>query len=288
MSASFNAMAEQWPLDDEATAALVGLCLAEDIGPGDVTNQALFTPEDRTKAALVAREDLCLAGLPFAAACFWAMDPDCDLTIKAKDGDALEAGSEILAVSGQTAALLSAERTALNMLQHLSGVATHTKNYRKQLAGTGAVLLDTRKTTPGLRHLEKYAVRMGGGTNHRMGLYDAIMIKDNHIAAAGSIGAAIAKAKAHSSLQIQVECDTLGQVKEALSAGADSLLLDNMTTADLKAAVALISGSVQTEASGGVTLETIHDIAKTGVDMISVGRLTQSAPAVDIGMDYSA
>ena len=288
MTSSFEAMASQWPLDDEATAALVSLCLAEDVGPGDATNLALFNDSDFLTADLVAREDMVVAGLPFVTACFWALDPTCDIKLFASDGDRVTVGEPILSIIGKASALLTAERTALNMIQHLAGISTLTATYVDALQGTNTLLLDTRKTTPGLRHLEKYAVRLGGGTNHRMGLYDAIMLKDNHIAAAGSLSHAIKTVRAETSLPIQVECDTIDQVKEALKAGADSLLLDNMSLEELTTAVKLVDRKIPTEASGGVRLEKLAAIAATGVERISVGRITQSAPAIDIGMDYHA
>ena len=283
---SFGALAPHWPLTDDATAALVSLSLSEDIGPGDATSNALFTDDDKLTAVMRTREAITLAGLPFVASVFWGMDDEAELKFLATDGDHLPANTSILAIKGRAAPLLTAERTALNMVQHLSGIATLTAQYVATVEGTGVEVLDTRKTTPGLRLLEKYAVKMGGGTNHRLGLYDAIMIKDNHIAAAGSIADAVKRARTVDGLTVQVECDTLDQVQEALKAEADSLLLDNMNLDDLRAAVKLVDSRVPTEASGGVRLDTIRAIAETGIDRISVGRLTQSAPAVDIGLDF--
>jgi len=205
----------------------------------------------------------------------------------ASDGDAVEAGSVVMRIKGNARAMLSAERSALNTLQHLSGIATLTRRYVDAIAGSGAILLDTRKTIPGLRELEKYAVRMGGAQNHRMRLDDGVLIKDNHVAVAGSVGAAVRAAKdAKTGLQVQVEVDRIEQIEEALDAGADRLLLDNMSPSVLRQAVELVAGRVPLEASGGVRLETIRAIAETGVDYISAGRITQSSPAVDIGMDY--
>jgi nicotinate-nucleotide pyrophosphorylase (carboxylating) len=204
------------------------------------------------------------------------------------EGDAVEAGTDILSVSGKARALLTAERSALNTVQHLSGIATLTRQYVDAIEGTGAVLLDTRKTIPGLRLLEKYATRMGGAKNHRMGLWDAAMIKDNHVAVAGDIGEAVRRAVAAGIGQIIVEVDHVEQIEPALAAGATHLLLDNMAPATLRGAVTLVGGRVPCEASGGVTLETIRAIAETGVDYISVGRITQSAPAADIGLDFKA
>jgi nicotinate-nucleotide pyrophosphorylase (carboxylating) len=206
----------------------------------------------------------------------------------AKDGALIEAGEPLMRLKGNARAMLSAERSALNTLQHLSGIATLTRRYVEAIEGTGAVLLDTRKTIPGLRAIEKYAARMGGAQNHRMRLDDGVLIKDNHVAVAGGVGAAVNAAKAaDTGLEVQVEVDRIEQIEEALSAGADRLLLDNMDPETLKRAVKLVAGRAPLEASGGVRLETIRSIAESGVDYISVGRITQSAPAVDIGMDYS-
>jgi nicotinate-nucleotide pyrophosphorylase (carboxylating) len=268
--------------------ALLDAAFAEDLGAaGDITSAATIPAGARLKAAMVARQPLVLAGLPIAVAAFARLDPGAAIAAHAADGDRLAAGATILTVMGNARALLAAERTALNILQHLSGIATLTAAYADAIAGTGATLLDTRKTIPGLRALAKYAVRMGGGANHRMGLFDAILIKDNHVAVAGGVAAAVAAAKAASALPVQVEVDRLDQIAPALDAGADRLLLDNMPPPMLREAVGLVAGRVPTEASGGVTLETIRAIAETGVTYISVGRLTQSAPAVDIGLDYA-
>ncbi|MFC3053054.1 carboxylating nicotinate-nucleotide diphosphorylase [Kordiimonas pumila] len=275
-----------FPLSQAEIEAFIDIAFAEDIGTGDITAATTIPAASMLSASMNARENIVLAGLPLIEPIFRRLDPDCTITFKAKDSDRLSAGDTILYVKGKARALLSAERTALNILQHLSGIATLTRQYVDMIDGTGARLLDTRKTIPGLRKLAKYATAMGGGKNHRMGLYDAVMIKDNHIAAAGSVTKAVAGAKAAGRSDIQVECDTLEQVQEALSAGANSLLLDNMPPATLKEAVSLVKGSITCEASGGVTLGTIRAIAETGVDYISVGRLTQSAPAVDIGLDY--
>jgi len=277
---------DHWPLDEAATAALVDLALDEDIGSGDATVEATIPADLLWQASMVAREDMVIAGLPFAAASFWRLAPDMDINLHAMDGDRVGPGDKILSLHGQARAILTAERVALNMLQHLSGIATTTARYVAAMAHPTVKLLDTRKTIPGLRLLAKYATAQGGATNHRMGLYDAIMIKDNHIAAAGSLSKAVTKAKAGSRLAVQVECDTIHQVREALAAGADSLLLDNMSTDQLREAVKIVAGRIPTEASGGVSLDSISAIAQTGVDAISVGRLTQSAPAVDIGLDY--
>ena len=263
--------------------------LAEDLGSGgDVTSAATIGADSRFMAAMNARQPVVLAGLEIAAAFFRAMDPDIIVEPLAADGDSVGPGAAILRLSGDARAMLSAERSALNTLQHLSGIATLTRAYVDEIAGTGAVLLDTRKTIPGLRVLEKYAARMGGAQNHRMRLDDGLLIKDNHVAVCGGVAEAVRKAKAaNSGLQVQVEVDRLDQIEPALAAGADRLLLDNMPPAQLREAVVLVGGRVPLEASGGVNLDTIRAIAETGVDFISAGRITQSAPAVDIGLDYA-
>ena len=263
--------------------------LAEDLGEGgDVTSKATIAADARFNAELVAREPIVVAGLDLAAAFFRALDEDVVVELQLKDGSAADPGKALMRLSGNARAMLAAERSALNTLQHLSGIATLTRRYVDAIAGTGATLLDTRKTLPGLRALEKYAARMGGAENHRMRLDDGVLIKDNHVAVAGGVGAAVAAAKAaETGLKVQVEVDSVDQIEEALAAGADRLLLDNMDPPALRRAVKLVGGRVPLEASGGVTLETVKKIAETGVDFISVGRITQSAPAVDIGMDYA-
>jgi len=219
---------------------------------------------------------------------FRALDPAVEIELLAKDGDRIEHGTTLMRLAGNARAMLAAERSALNTLQHLSGIATLTRQYVDAIEGTGAVLLDTRKTIPGLRVLEKYAARMGGAQNHRMRLEDGVLIKDNHVAVCGGVAEAVRRAKAaNTELQVQVEVDRLDQIEPALAAGADRLLLDNMDPQMLREAVALVARRVPLEVSGGVTLETIRFLAETGVDFISVGRITQSAPAVDIGLDYS-
>lgn len=263
--------------------------LAEDLGEaGDITSAAVIPAEARFEGVMAAREAIVAAGLPVAEAFFRALDPGVAIERCAEDGDAVAAGGVLLRVSGKARALLTAERSALNLVQHLSGIASLTKVYVEAIAGTGAILLDTRKTIPGLRMLEKYATRMGGAQNHRMGLWDAAMIKDNHIAVAGSVAEAVRRAAAAGIARIMVEVDRLDQIEPAIAAGATWLLLDNMDVATLREAVALVAGRVPTEASGGVTLETIRAKAETGVTYISVGRITQSAPAADIGLDFVA
>jgi nicotinate-nucleotide pyrophosphorylase (carboxylating) len=263
--------------------------LAEDLGEGgDVTSRATISADARFSAQLAARQPIVVAGLDIAAAFFRELDGDVAIEMLAADGDRVEAGTAIMRLAGNARAMLAAERPALNTLQHLSGIATLTRSYVDAIAGTGAILLDTRKTIPGLRALEKYAARMGGAHNHRMRLDDGVLIKDNHVAVAGGVGPAVRAAKAaNTGLEVQVEVDRIEQIEDALSAGADRLLLDNMDPATLRRAVAQVSGRVPLEASGGVRLDTIRAIAESGVDFISVGRITQSAPAVDIGMDYS-
>lgn len=262
--------------------------LAEDMGSGgDVTSRSTIPAEARFTAEMNCREPIVVAGIDIAAAFFRALDRDVAITRHCTDGERAEAGAVLMTLEGDARAMLGAERSALNTLQHLSGIATLTRRYVEAIAGTGAVLLDTRKTLPGLRLLDKYAARMGGAENHRMRLDDGLLIKDNHVAVAGSVEAAVAAAvAADTGLQVQVEVDRLDQIEPALAAGAQRLLLDNMPPAMLREAVALVAGRVPLEASGGVNLDTVRAIAETGVDYISVGRITQSAPAVDIALDY--
>ena len=271
------------------TADFVRRVLDEDLGTGgDVTSAATIGESARFGAELACREPIVVAGLEVAAAFFRALDLEVRIERPVSDGEAVAAGVVLMRFDGLARPMLSAERSALNTLQHLSGIATLTRRYVDAIAGTGAVLLDTRKTIPGLRVLEKYATRMGGARNHRMRLDDGMLIKDNHVAVAGGVGAAVRAAKAaNSGLEVQVEVDRIEQIAEALEAGADRLLLDNMDVPTLRQAVELVGGRVPLEASGGVNLDTIRGIAETGVDFISVGRITQSAPAVDIGMDYA-
>jgi nicotinate-nucleotide pyrophosphorylase (carboxylating) len=262
--------------------------LAEDLGTGgDVTSNATISADARFNASMNCREPIVVAGLEIAIAFFRALDPDVGIETLTADGDAVAAGTVLLRLDGKARAMLTAERSALNTLQHLSGIATLARRYVDAISGTGATLLDTRKTIPGLRALEKYAARMGGAQNHRMRLDDGLLIKDNHVGVAGGVAEAVAAAKAYGSgLPIQVEVDHVDQIEPALAAGADRLLLDNMKPEVLRRAVELVAGRVPLEASGGVNLDTIRGIAETGVDYISVGRITQSAPAVDIGLDY--
>ena len=267
--------------------AFIAATLAEDLGEGgDITSTAVIPAGARFAGTMASRDAITVAGLEIAEAFFRALDPDARIERLVEDGARVSAGTRLMRLDGKARALLTAERSALNTLQHLSGIATLTRAYADRILGTGATLLDTRKTIPGLRVLEKYATRMGGATNHRMGLWDAAMIKDNHVAVAGSVGEAVARAKAAGIASIIVEVDTIGQIEPALAAGATHLLLDNMAPEVLRGAVTLVGGRVPTEASGGVTLETIRAIAETGVTYVSVGRLTQSAPAADIGLDF--
>jgi nicotinate-nucleotide pyrophosphorylase (carboxylating) len=269
--------------------AFIASTLAEDLGAaGDITSEAVIPAEARFTGVMDSREPIVVAGLPVAEAFFRALDPDAAVERLAGEGAAVAAGADLLRLSGKARAMLTAERSALNIVQHLSGIATLTRRYVDAIAGTGAILLDTRKTLPGLRALEKYATRLGGAQNHRMGLWDAAMIKDNHVAVAGSVGEAVRRAAAAGIARIIVEVDRPGQIEPALAAGATHLLLDNMDAATLREAVALVAGRVPTEASGGVTLETIRARAETGVTYVSVGRITQSAPAADIGLDFVA
>src|SRR3982751_2766304 len=263
--------------------------LAEDLGKGgDVTSNATIAADARFAAQMNARQAMVVAGLDLAAAFFRKLDADARIDLSAADGDAVGVRSPLMRIEGNARAMLAAERSALNTLQHLSGIATLTRQYVDAIAGTGTVLLDTRKTIPGLRVLAKYAARMGGAQNHRMRLDDGVLIKDNHVAVCGGVAEAVRRAKsANADLQLQVEIDRMDQIEPALGAGADRLLLDNMDPAMLRSAVALVARRVPLEASGGVTLETIRFLAETGVDFISVGRITQSAPAADIGLDYA-
>lgn len=274
--------------DNFSLSEFVQRVLAEDLGTGDVTSEAIIAKDARFTAEMNARQALVVAGLEIAAAFFRALDENVQVEQLIKDGTRVERGTTLMRLGGNARSMLAAERSALNTLQHLSGIATLTRQYVDAIDGTGTVLLDTRKTIPGLRVLEKFASRMGGAQNHRMRLDDGVLIKDNHVAVCGSVAEAVRRAKAAATgLEVQVEVDRIDQIEPALAAGADRLLLDNMDPAQLREAVQLVSHRVPLEASGGVTLETIRFLAETGVTFISVGRVTQSAPAVDIGLDYS-
>lgn len=275
-------------LDRFDLAAFVAATLAEDLGDtGDITSAAVIPADAIFAGVMDSRDAITVAGLPIAEAFFQALDPEVEIERLVEDGDRVAAGTDLMRLRGKARALLTAERSALNTVQHLSGIATMARSYVDAIQGTGATLLDTRKTLPGLRVLEKYATRMGGATNHRMGLWDAAMIKDNHVAVAGSVAEAARRAVAAGIERIIVEVDRIDQIEPALQAGATHLLLDNMGPEVLREAVALVAGRVPTEASGGVRLDTIRSIAEAGVTYVSVGRLTQSAPAADIGLDFA-
>jgi len=273
--------------------AFVAATLAEDLGGPlgdggrDVTSESVIPAEAMFTGVMDSRDAVTVAGLPIAEAFFRALDPAVEIELLVGEGEQVPAGTDLMRLRGRARAMLTAERSALNTVQHLTGIATMTRAYVDRIAGTGATLLDTRKTIPGLRVLEKYATRMGGAKNHRMGLWDAAMIKDNHVAVAGSVDEAVRRAVEAGVGQVIVEVDRIDQIEPAIAAGATHLLLDNMPPEVLRGAVTLVGKRVPTEASGGVRLETIRAIAETGVDYISVGRLTQSAPAADIGLDFS-
>lgn len=263
--------------------------LAEDIGHVDLTAQLMIDPDATASFHMNAREPLIVAGLDVAAMVFSRYDPDVRVDLRARDADAVERGALLAVVSGPARSLLTAERTALNIVQRLSGIATETARYVREIAHTPARLLDTRKTTPGLRMLEKHAASCGGALNHRLGLDSGIMLKDNHIAVCGGIANAVRRARAQAPVltRIEVECDRLDQVRQAVEAGADVIMLDNMSIPDMAEAVRQVAGRAKLEASGGIRLDTIAAIAATGVDFISTSRPFQSAPAVDIGLDHA-
>ena len=273
--------------DTFQTDRLIDLWLTEDIGTCDLTAQLMIDEDATGTFHMNAREPMVIAGIDVAARLFVRYDPALTVEKFVKDGDAVEQGTRMLTVSGPARSILTAERPALNILQRLCGIATETARYNAEIAGTGARLIDTRKTTPGLRMLEKHAVSCGGGLNHRLGLDNGVMLKDNHIAIAGSIAKAVARAKLKVPVltKIEVECDSLEQVKEALEAQADVIMLDNMSIDAMKEAVAYVAGRAKLEASGGIRIDTIRQVALTGVDYISTSKITQSAPAVDIGLD---
>lgn len=273
--------------DTFATDRWIDLWLTEDIGAFDLTAQAMIDAEQQAAFHMNAREPMTLAGMAVAARVFQRYDPSLQVRLLVADGQRVQKGERLMEVSGSARSMLTAERTALNIVQRLSGIATETARYVDAIAGTRARLLDTRKTTPGLRALEKHATACGGALNHRLGLDGGVMIKDNHIAVCGSIRAAVARARQVLPVltKLEVECDRLEQVREALACEVDVIMLDNMSLADMAAAVAWVDGRVKIEASGGVRLDTIRAIAETGVDYISTSKITQSAPAVDIGLD---
>jgi nicotinate-nucleotide pyrophosphorylase (carboxylating) len=278
-----------FPLTAKETRSIVAAALEEDDTRHDITTAATVVSDRRARCRLVARQSGVIAGLKLACDAFEQLDKAVTIRIDHDDGSKVRADMPVMFLSGHARGLLSAERVALNFVQHLSGIATLTARYVEAVAGTGAHILDTRKTTPGFRRLEKYAVRAGGGLNHRMDLSSAVLIKDNHLAAVdGDIGVAVkrARAVAPAGIKVEVECDTLDQVEAALDAGADVIMLDNMHLPDLREAVKLVDGRAVTEASGGVTLDSVRRIAETGVNWISVGALTHSAPALDLALDF--
>lgn len=274
-------------LEWTAVLRIIDTALAEDIGAIDLTSETVIPADARATFVMRTRERIVVCGVAVAEAVFRRRAPDCGFEAGAVEGAVAEPGTVLATVTGPARALLTAERTALNLLSHMSGIATLTRRYVDAIAGTQAVLIDTRKTTPGLRAIEKHATSVGGARNHRIDLAGGIMIKDNHISVSGSIAAAVARARASAPVltKIEVECDRLDQVAEAVAAGADVIMLDNMKPPMLREAVAMVAGRVPLEASGGVNLDTIGAIAETGVNFISVGRITQGAPAVDIGLD---
>ncbi|MGB9907796.1 MAG: carboxylating nicotinate-nucleotide diphosphorylase [Candidatus Saccharicenans sp.] len=279
-------------MDWERVDQLIDLALAEDLPAGDITTEAVVPAGERARGVFLAKQDGVLAGIEIAARVFSRLDPDVEFRKKLEDGQEFQRGQLLAEVSGRAASLLQAERTALNFLQRLSGIASLTKSFVDEVRGTRARILDTRKTTPGWRALEKYAVRMGGGWNHRMSLSDMVLIKDNHIRMAGGISPALKKAREYlraknlSSIKIEVEATSLDEVKEALENGADWIMLDNMPVEEIKAAVALVSGRVPLEISGQVNLQTVRNLALTGVDYISVGALTHSFRSADVSLEF--
>jgi len=291
MNLANSAQTQELRLPDAIVEKAVAESLAEDLGlGGDITTEATIPAGTRASAVIAARKAGTVAGVQLAKAAFKMLDPFVEFETVVGDGGKVEVGAVIARVSGDARALLTAERTALNFLGHMSGIATLTARYVEAVSGTGARIIDTRKTTPGLRALEKFAVRCGGGVNHRFGLFDAVLIKDNHIEAAGGIGPALERARRHAGhmVKVEIEVTSLDELDDALKLAPDAVLLDNMPPDLLKAAVAEVAGRVITEASGGVTLETVRAVAETGVDLISVGALTHSAPVLDIGLDFNA
>jgi nicotinate-nucleotide pyrophosphorylase (carboxylating) len=278
-----------FPLTKKEIRQLVGAALEEDDTKHDITTAATVLSDRRTRCRMVARAEGVIAGLPLACEAFERLDKTVTLRIDREDGSHVRPNTPVMFIAGQPRGLLSAERVALNFVQHLSGIATLTAKYVAAVRGTGARILDTRKTIPGMRRLQKYAVRAGGGLNHRLDLSAAVMIKDNHLAAVdGDVAIAVERARAvgPAGIKVEVECDSIDQVRAAIDAGADVIMLDNMRLKDMRDAVKLVDGRAVVEASGGVTLETVRKIAETGVNWISVGALTLSAPALDVGLDF--
>lgn len=287
--ASFSRAAAGFPLGDASIIALVQSALDEDAADRDITTIATVLPGRRARAHLVARDAGVVCGVPLALAAFRLLDPEVSIRVDAEDGTRLTARASVMFISGRARGMLSAERTALNFMQRLSGIATLTRRFVDAVAGTAATIVDTRKTTPRWRALEKYAVRCGGGTNHRFDLADAVLIKDNHLrAAGGDVGEAVRRVRSYApeGTHVQVECDLVEQVRAAVEVGAESVLLDNMMPVRLRECVAIAKGRCVTEASGGVNLQTVAEIAATGVDRISVGALTHSAPALNLALDF--
>ncbi|MBK6677169.1 MAG: carboxylating nicotinate-nucleotide diphosphorylase [Rhodocyclaceae bacterium] len=276
--------------DKFQTDRLIDLWLTEDVGACDLTAQVMIEPDERGAFTMNAREPIVIAGIDIAARVFRRYDQDVEVDVLARDGERVAKGARLMNVRGPARSLLTAERTSLNILQRMCGIATETAKYVDAIRGTRARLIDTRKTTPGLRMLEKHAVSCGGGLNHRLGLDNGVMIKDNHIAVCGGIGKAVERARRLLPVltKLEVECDRLDQVREALAVGVDVIMLDNMSVPDMAEAVGLVAGRVKLEASGGIRLETIRPVAETGVDYISTSKTHQSAPAVDIGLDETA
>ena len=282
-------MMQMIPPDPRMVRDIVRRALREDVGRGDITTQCVVPAEARASAAVIARQAGVIAGLEVARAVFTEVDAGVEFRAPAADGDAVDAGAVIAGAAGRARSLLTAERSALNFLQRMSGIATLTRRYVEAVEGTGARILDTRKTAPGLRCLDKWAVALGGGANHRFGLFDGVLIKDNHLRLAKDVPTALtcARACAPHGLKIQVEVETIAQAREALQCGADALLLDNMGPDEMRAVMDLARGRALIEASGGVTLDTVRRVAETGVDFISVGALTHSAPALDIAFEVT-
>ncbi len=266
---------------------IVKNALGEDLGTGDITTENVIKKYETSKAEIFFKEDGVLAGLPVAELVFKELDDEVEFSILKEEGETVKIGDKVAEISGRTQSILKGERLALNFLQRLSGIATNTRDHVKKIEGTGARVVDTRKTTPNLRILEKYAVRVGGGTNHRMGLYDAVLIKDNHIRSAGGVKEAIEKVKTGHTVKIEVEIESIDEIEEALEAGAHIIMLDNMEADEMREAVEIIGDRAIIEASGGITIENIRDVAETGVDMISVGALTHQIRSIDISLDLT-
>ena len=276
------------PPDPDAVVRVVAAALAEDLALGDPTTDGLLAPDATATFSLLVKEPGVVCGLPLVAAVFAALNPAVVVTASVADGDRVATPGEIARITGPARAILSGERTALNLLGHLSGIATLTARCVAELEGTGVTLLDTRKTTAGLRDLEKYAVRSGGGTNHRLNLGEALLVKDNHLRLAGGIATAVARLRASAPrLRLEVEAETLADVRAALDAGLNRILLDNMSLGELRAAVAMIGGRVETEASGGITLDNLRAVGETGVDFVSLGALTHSARSLDVSLEVA-